>query len=752
MRMPRHRGLVTGASQFVEDQLQAGQPLHAVFVRSHLAHARVEGIDTSPAAAVPGVVGVFTAADLDLPARLAVALVDEVFARPPLATDRVRFAGEAVAVVVAERRQAAADAAQQVLVDYDPLPAVSLERAAEPDAPVLFPDNGGNLAAEYAQSGDGDPFEGADVVVRARFVNQRLAPVPMEPNAVLAAPDPEIDGVRLWASTQSPFQVRDFVADCLGLAEDRVRCTAADVGGGFGGKLSVCPEQAVVAALALRLQRPVRWVETRSESFVAMVHGRAQIQEVELGASRGGRLLGLRVRILADAGAYPQLGAFLPLYTVQMLSGVYWIPRIDYLARAYATTTTPVGAYRGAGRPEAAALVERAMDMLAIELGEDPAELRRRNLIPADAFPYETASGAVYDSGEYAKALDRALELAGYRELRAEQRRRRERGSRRLLGIGISVYVELTAGGSPTEYGSVRVLPDGGAVVTAGTASSGQAHREAFTLIVCRTLGIPAGGVEVREGDTGVVPRGDGTSSSRSIQLGASAVQVAAGAVLERGRRLAAHLLEAAPEDVALDGEGSFGVRGAPGSRVTWADLAAIAEDPERLPEGEEARPLVEEADFFSDGPTYPFGAHVALVEVDLDTGDIRLLRHVAVDDCGVVLDPAGAEAQIQGGIAQGIGQALYEEIVHDAEGTPLTTSLLDYAVPTTGEVPVFELDRTETPSPNNPGGFKGVGESGTIGATPAVQNAVVDALSHLGVRHLDMPLTPERVWRAART
>jgi carbon-monoxide dehydrogenase large subunit len=749
--MPRHLGLLTGRTAFVEDHL-GGQPvLLAAFARSPLAHARVTGIDTSESTRLPGVVAAFTGQDLGLPARLAVAVVPDAFARPPLALDRVRFVGEAVAVVVGESRGAAADGAEAVHVEYEPLPAVvGVEQAARDDAPLLFPEHGSNLASEFVQGGDEDALENAEVVVRGRFKNQRLAAVPMEPNAVLAAPDPETGGLHLWASTQSPFQVRDFVADSLGLPEEKVRCTAPDVGGGFGAKLAVYPEQVVVAALALRLGRPVRWIETRSESFLAMTQGRDQVQEVELGATREGRLVGLRARVLADVGAYPQLGAFLPLFTGQMLSGVYRLPRIDYQARAYATCTSPVAAYRGAGRPEATAMVERAMDLLAAELGMDPVQLRRQNLIPTDAFPYETATGVFYDSGDYGRTLDVALARAGYEELRAEQLRRRQAGERRLLGIGLSTYVEVTGAGSPTEYASVEVRPDGGALVKVGTTSTGQPHGQAFARIVSQTLGIPAGQIEVYQGDTGLVARGDGTSASRSMQLGASAVLEAAQAVLKRGRRLAAHLLEAAPEDLALLPEGAFGVRGTPGASVAWAELALVAQDPSRLPAGEEPRSLDEETDFLSDGPTYPFGAHVAVVEVDIETGEARLIRHVAVDDCGTVLDREGAEAQVQGGIAQGVAQALYEEVVYDDEGNPRTTSLLDYAVPTVGELPLFETDRTETPTPHNPLGVKGVGESGTIGSTPAVQNAVIDALAHLGVRHLDMPLTPEKVWRAA--
>ncbi len=733
---------MSGRGRYVDDVSGAGG-LVAVFARSPLAHARLRGVDLSAARSVPGVVGAFAADDLGLAPRLAFGVLPEVFARPPLATDAVRFVGDAVAVVVAETAAAAADGAEAVAADYEPLPVVaSPEAAAAEGAPLLFPAHGSNVAFETAVGGDGDVLEGADVVVRARLLNQRLAAVPMEPDGCLAAPDPDTGGIRVWASTQNPHQVRDYVAECLGLSESQVRCISPDVGGGFGAKAFTYPEQAVVAALARRLDRPVRWTQTRSECFLGMTQGRAQVQELELGATRAGDLVGLRARVVADAGAYPGIGAFLPFLTGQMLAGVYRLPRVDYSARAYVTNTTPTGAYRGAGRPEATALLERAMDLLAAELGQDPAELRRRNFIPPEDFPLTTVCGASYDSGEYARALDRALDLAGYRELRAEQQRRREAGSRRVLGIGLSSYVEITALGSPTEFGSVEATPEG-FVVLAGTHSHGQGHETAYAQIVADTLDVPVDAVRVVEGDTALIPRGDGTAGSRSLQLGGSAVLEASRALLERGRRLAADVLEASPDDVvSLDG-GRLGVRGVPGSGLTWAQLVVAAAE-----RGEP--PLREDHDSVAE-PSFPFGAHVAVTEVDLDTGEARLVRHVAVDDCGPQVNPMLVEGQVHGGIAQGAAQALFEEMVHDGAGNPVTGTLLDYGMPTANELPAFETASTVTPSPRNPLGVKGIGEAGTIGSTPAVQNAVVDALAHLGVRHLDMPLTPERVWRAAR-
>jgi carbon-monoxide dehydrogenase large subunit len=732
--------LITGMGRFVDDSPSRGG-LHAAFVRSHLAHARLVDLDLAAGRRVPGVTGVYAAADLGLPARLAFPVLPEVFARPALADDTVRFVGEAVAVVVAETAAAAEDGVQAVAAGYDRLPAVltPAEAAAE-GAPVLFPEHGSNLAFEVAIDAEADPLQGAEVVVHGRFENQRLAAVPLEPNAILAAPDPQTGGLILWASTQSPFQVRDFVADCLGMEESQVRCVAPDVGGAFGAKLPVYPEQAVVAALARRLGRPVRWIESRSESFLAMYQGRGQVQEIRLGATRDGRLVGLQADVVADAGAYPGQGAFLPFYTGQMLAGPYHLPAVAYTARSYVTNRTPTAAYRGAGRPEATALLERAMDMLACQLDLDPAELRRRNLIADDEFPYETVTGAVYDSGAYAAALDLALTTAGYGDLREEQRRRRAAGERRLLGVGLSSYVEITALGSPTEFASVEVRADGSMLIAAGTASHGQGHQTSYAQIAASVLGRPPEAFEVVEADTQRVPRGDGTSGSRSMQLGGSAVLEAARGVLEKGRRLAAELLEANPDDLITIPTG-LAVRGAPGSAVGWDELAAAEE---RRGRG----PLREETDVFAD-PTYPFGAHLAVVEVDVETGEARLLRHVAVDDCGTVVNPRLVEGQVHGGVAQGVGQALFEEIVLDPDGSPLTASLLDYALATANELPDVEALHTVTPSPNNPLGAKGIGESGTIGATPAVQNAVVDALAQLGVRHLDMPITPERVWRA---
>jgi carbon-monoxide dehydrogenase large subunit len=736
--------LVTGAAQFSDDVVFPGT-LQAVFVRAPLAHGRIVGLDRSVAAGLPGVAGVFTAADLDLPPMPA-GDAPAAMGRPVLASGTVRFQGEAVAVVVAQTRAQALDAAEAVEVDYEPLPVVTdPEAALADDAPRLFAD-GGNLARARPWPEPSRALEGAEVVVRGRFVNQRVAPAPLEPNAAVAVPDG--DGLILYAPCQAPFWVRDTVAEALAMDPGRVRVVVPTVGGAFGARIVTYPEQVVVAALARRLGRPVRYVESRSETMLAMTHGRAQVQEVELAATRDGRITGLRARLVADGGAYPAEAASMPSSTRYMASGVYRIARVEVAWACAVTNTTPVAAYRGAGRPEATAMVERAVDLLAARLGMDPAELRRRNLIPARAFPYTTATRARYDSGDYEGALDRVLEAAGYGALRAEQAGRRERGEVRQLGVGLSLYVEVTGFGS--EYGEVVVEADGQVTARTGVSPHGQGHETAFAQLVATTLGVDAGQVRVVHSDTAALPRGDGTMGSRSLQVGGSAVVEAAGRVLDKATALAAHLLEAPVEDVALfPGEG-LGVAGAPSTALAWAELAAAAADPARRPSG--MGPGLEAAvDFELKRSTFPFGAHLAVCEVDTETGLVRLLRHVAVDDSGRILNPVLAEGQVLGGIAQGVAQALFEEVRYDEDGNCLNGSLASYAMPAAADLPAFETERTQTPTPLNPLGAKGIGESGTIGATPAVQNAVVDALAHLGVTHIDMPLTPERVWRAIR-
>ncbi|MGH9012364.1 MAG: xanthine dehydrogenase family protein molybdopterin-binding subunit [Acidimicrobiia bacterium] len=744
--------ILIGEATYFDDEPVQGL-LHLAFVRSTIAHARVESVDVSEAAAVPGVAAVYTAADLGLTPLQGFAMVPPVFARPPLALETVRFVGDIVAAVVAEARSQAVDAAELVVVDYDPLPAVvDPEAALEDAAPVLFPEHGSNLAVEFNFGEDPSVLDGADVVVEGRFLNQRLAAVPMEPNGILVEPgtDDGRDALTVRVPTQSPHGVRDPLAAAVGLEPEQVRVIATAVGGGFGAKAGMYPEFAIAAAIARKLGRPVKWSESRSENMIAMSHGRGQVQHIEMGLKRDGTIVGVRGRVVAEAGAYPNIGSFLPFLTRSMAQGVYRIPKIELNAVSAATNTTPTGAYRGAGRPEATAFLERILDMAADELDVDPVEIRRKNFLAPDEFPLTTVTGANYDVGEYAKALDEAVRVAGYDELRREQTARRDRGDVRQLGIGVSAYVEVTAGGLFEEYGAVEVHEDGTVTATVGTSAHGQGHETAFAMIVAELLGVPMESVRIVQSDTALVPRGTGTMGSRSLQIGGSAVYKAGEQVLEKARQLAAHLLEAGVDDIVLHDGAKVGVAGVPATALSWAELAMAAGDPARLPDGMEPG-LASELDFNQGEATYPFGAHVAVVEVDTETGRVELVRHVAVDDCGRILNPLLVAGQQHGGIAQGVAQALYEGVVYDEDGNPLTGNLMDYAMPSAAELPSFEASNTETPTPLNPLGAKGIGESGTIGSTPAVQNAVVDALSAFGVRHLDMPLTAERVWRAIR-
>ena len=729
------------------DNVDAEGAVRASFVRSMMAHARLRRVDASAAGGMPGVAAVLAATDLDLAPQRPSGSVSGPFERPVLARDTVRFVGEAIAVVLAESLGQAQDAAENVEVEYEPLPVVvGSEAALAAGAPLLFPEAGSNLADGFETEWEADVLAGADVVVRARMVNQRVAPVPMEANAILVVPEDD-GGLTVWVSTQVPFDIRSDLAEWLALAKDRIRVIAPDVGGGFGAKLAVYPEYLVCGVAAVRIGRPVRWMETRSESMVNMTHGRAQVHDVELGARRDGTIVGLRVDILADMGAYPT-ATYLPPTTQMMLSGVYRIPRIACRGRSVVTNTTPVAPYRGAGRPEATALLERSMDLLAAELGMDPAEIRRRNVIPPDAFPYDTAVGTTYDVGDYERALDEALRLSGYERLREEQAERRARGDRVQLGIGLSTYVEIT--GFAREFGSVQVSPDGSATVLTGISPHGQGHETSFAQIASGILGIPFDRVRVIHSDTGLVPSGEGTYGSRSLQIGGSAVWNASQAVLEKARRIAAHLLEVGEADIVHHDDGRIGVAGAPDRALTWGELALAATESPRLPEGLEPG-LSASVKFKQRDSTFPFGAHVAVVEVDMETGEVRPVRHVAVDDCGRILNPLLVEGQVHGGLAQGIAQALYESVEFDELGTPLTSNLTSYLMPSAAELPGFLSSHTETPTPLNPLGAKGIGEAASVGSTPAVLNAVVDALSHLGVRHIDMPCSPERVWRAIR-
>ncbi|HET6908145.1 MAG TPA: xanthine dehydrogenase family protein molybdopterin-binding subunit [Mycobacteriales bacterium] len=717
---------------------------HVTYVRSVMAHARIT-VDAQAARELPGVIAVFTAddfADLDPPPP-PMPFIAPALARPWLTKDVVRYVGEPIAAIVTEDRYAGEDAAEMVSIDYEPLPVVVDPRAAATDEVVLHPAHGSNTALAFETGQLEGLFDGCEVVVRREITNQRVAPVPLEVRSAACAWGDD-DRLTFWASTQSPHGARDFIAGALKLDKDKVHFITPDVGGGFGAKFSVSVEDLLLAVMAQRVGRPMRWVETRTENLLGMGHGRAQLQTVTIGGSRDGKIEAYSLEVLQDTGAYPHFGAVLPFMTQMMATGVYDIPKLAVRTRSVATNTAPVLAYRGAGRPEATAAIERAMDLFAAEIDLDPAELRQRNLLPPERFPLTTPAGANYDSGEYAKALQAVLSAAGYDDLRAEQRRRRESGDRKALGIGVSVYVEITAGPEAgEEFARVNVKPDGSVVVYTGTSPHGQGHSTSFAMIAAEELGVPVERVTVVHGDTDLVARGGGTGGSRSLQLGGSAVHKGSLETVEKARDLAADMFEAAAGDVVLDkARGGFSVTGSPDEFRSWAEVAADADA---------EHGLIVDTDFQAEGATFPFGAHVAVVEVDLDTGQPRLIRHVTVDDAGPVLNPVIVEGQRHGGIAQGVSQALFEEVLYDADGNPQTTNLADYAFPSAAELPDFDLVEMATPSPLNPLGVKGIGEAGTIGATPAVQNAVVDAVAHLGVQHIEMPTTSERVWRAIR-
>jgi len=753
--------LLLGSVRYVDDLSAPGGPLegalHLVFVRSEMAHARIAGIDTAEARTAPGVVAVFAAADLGLRPMHGMAKVHDDFARPPLAVDKVRFVGEAIAVVVAETAVQAKDAADMVLVDYQALPAVvDPELAFDEGAALLFDLHGDNVAVATTDTAQPDIFATADVVVRGRYVNQRVAVAPMEPHGAAAY---VADDGRLvvYGSTQMPHLLYGLLARALGMKPEELRIITPNVGGGFGGKAGLYPEQTIVAAIAKRLGRATTWMSTRSEDMLALAHSRAQVQYVELGCTNDGTFTGLRVHLVGDGGAYPGLGAFLPAGTRRMSNGTYRFPAIQFDIAVAATNTTPTGAYRGAGRPEATALLERAVDQAALELGIDPIELRKRNLLTDDVFPFTTLTGVTYDTGAYRTPLDTAARHAGYDDLRREQAERRARGDRRLLGIGVASYVEVTAGGGSSEYGAVEINPDGTVTVKAGTSAHGQGHQTAFAMIVSSLTGIDVDKVTLIAVDTDLVRSGGGTGGSRSLQLGGSAVLKATEAVVDKAKQLAAQLLEADEADIVVDtATGTVGVAGAPASALDWSALAVAAaeaagSDDDPIDHDDGTLGLAAQLDFDQGEATFPFGAHISVVEVDQDTGRVTVMRHIAVDDCGTVLNPLLVEGQQHGGVASGVSQALYEQVHYDTDGNPLTGNFMDYAFPSAAEFPSFEVHSTETPTPLNPLGAKGIGEASTIGSTPAVQNAVIDALAHLGVRHLDMPCTSERVWRAIR-
>lgn len=751
MKRVEDRVLLLGVGRYTDDIPMPGL-LHVAFVRSPHAHARVRGLDTSHARQAPGVAAVVTGADVrDLGHMPTNRMVQgmKVPPHPILSEGLVACVGDAVAAVAADSAYAARDAADLIVVDWDPLPAQpDVDAALSAGAPAVFDTIGGNVSFTHRwRSGDAEAaFAGAARIVTVRSVQPRLAGVAMEPRTTLAWLDPSADELRVWSSTQSPFRVRAEVAASLGYPESRIRVVAPQVGGGFGVKGSPYREDVLVAWLALRLGRPVKWVATRDEDTMTTQQGRGMTADAELAVDADGVIRGVRARIRYPMGGRFAMNSAGPAWNAgRTLPGPYAVSATDIEITGAVTTTPPTGAYRGAGRPEGTFLIERLMDEAAHALGLDPVEIRRRNVVPPDVFPYRSATNVVYDSGRYREALDKALALAKYDELRVRQREARARGE--IAGVGVVVYVEPAAAG--WESGNVRVERTGAVTLVTGSSAHGQGHETTWAQIVADALGVRPEEVTVRHGDTGGAPQGFGTFGSRSTVLGGSAAFRAAEEVREKGRRIAARLLEAGLDDVVAV-PGGFHVVGTPGKRVGWAQVAAVAHGAARLGPGD--TPGLEATVFFqADGETWSFGACVVGATVSRDTGEVTLTDCVWVDDAGTIVNPLLAEAQLHGAHAQGVGQALLEALVYDAEGQLLTGTLMDYALPRAGDFAAPVIGKMVTPSPRNPLGAKGLGEAGCIVMPPAIVNAVVDALRPFGVNNLDMPLTPEKVWSAMR-
>ncbi len=752
--------LITGSATYIGD-LQPFGLLHAEFVRSPYAHARIRSIDTSAARARPGVVAVYTGQDVNPHLNSLPGASNLEGAKNPrrtaLAEGKVRFVGEPVAVVVADSQAAARDAVDAIVVDYEPLPVVvDLEAALSPGAPLVHEELGTNECfVQVVKHGDVDAaFAQADAVVERRIVNQRVAALPMECRAALAEYRRGEGSVVLYLGTQAPHLMRHRFAEILGLRENQLRVIAPEVGGGFGAKCNVYPDEVLIPWLAMQLGRPVRWLEERRENLATMAHGRDQIDYISMACKRDGTVLGLKGRLLADLGAYLYLGtAEIPTLTTLMGTGPYRFTDIHYELHGVLTNKVPTDAYRGAGRPEATYLLERMMDAVADELGLDPVEVRKKNFIRKDEFPYTTPIGLTYDSGDYAMALDRAVELSGYRQLKAEAEQLRQQG--KIRGVGLASYVEICAFGPSKIMGAggfesaiARVEPSGKVNIFTGASAHGQGHETAFAQVAADVLGIDVADITVHHGDTASTPfSNNGTGGSRSLALGGSAVLLAMQDVRDKAVKIAAHMLEVSPDDVELEA-GVFQVKGAPGRSLTFAQVAREAYNGVNIPEGME--PGLQSIRVF-DPPnfTFPFGTHVAVVDVDPETGEVKLVKYVSVDDCGNVVNPLLVDGQVQGGAAQGAAQALSEEIVYDPEtGQLLTGSLLDYAAVRADMLPRMENHRTVTVTPANPLGVKGIGEAGTIAATPTVANAIGDALRALGVKHVDIPARPEKIWR----
>ncbi|MGH1493548.1 MAG: xanthine dehydrogenase family protein molybdopterin-binding subunit [Acidimicrobiales bacterium] len=729
---------LTVGGNYVDD-LTFDDAVYLVYARSIVAHANISSVDVEEARSAPGVVGVFTAADMaDMgTAPNVLPMFPEEMRRPYVADNVVLYVGQPVVAVLAETREQAVDAAELVIIDYDPLDVVvDVEKAAE-DEVVLFPDLGTNVVSRMASESQAD-FSDCEVVVSERIVNQRLTAAPIEPRAGAAW---WTDDGRLvhYSACQGAHPTRDLLAKIYGMETDQVRVVVPDVGGGFGAKSRTYPEELVLGWYSRALGRPVKWTETRSENIAAMPQGRGQVQYAKMGGTKDGLITAYQLDVFQDAGAYPIIGAVLAGMTQRMLTGTYEIRNVGFNATTAVTNTVSITAYRGAGRPEAAVAIERMLDRFADEIGMDPAEVRRKNLVPKFLEPYTTGIGTVYDVGDYPLALEKALTAIDYDELLARQAARRESGDDRLLGIGMACYVEVTAGGPGGEFGSVELQPDGRVRVVSGSTPYGQGHETTWAMIVSDRTGVPMDQIDVIHGDTDQVVRGGLTVGSRSVQLGGSAIAAATTQLVQAAKEKAAELMEAAVDDVVLDAEnGHFHVIGSPAVNIDWSKVASSTDEN-----------LYEFHDFTAEMPTFPSGAHVAVVEVDRQTGATTLIEVVAADDAGRILNPLLAEGQVHGGLAQGIAQALMEEIVYDDDGNLLTSNFMDYSVISATEVPSFDVVHVETPTWVNELGAKGVGESGTIGSIPAVYNAVIDAVSHLGVRHMETPLKPERVWQA---
>ena len=746
--------LLTGRGQFVDD-IQLTGTTHMAFVRSTEAHALIKSIDVSAALECEGVIGAWTAADLDLPPLPGVPGLE----RPALASDKVRFVGEAVAVVVAESKYAAADGTELVIVDYEPLGAVTnITEATADNAPLLYEELGSNTVAEVPTADDLQAiFDSAPHTETINLVNNRCTAAPIETNACLADYGPA--GLTVWASFQAPHHLRNRISAWLAIPQDQCRVITPDVGGGFGQKINFTPEFFVAPVLSKILNRPVKYSQSRSEAMTSMYHGRAQEQEVSIAFDDDGKIQALRVFASQDMGGYADgTGMGMPVLTTAMSAGCYVIPNVSIAWRNVLTNTTPIAAYRGAGRPEATYLIERAMDHIAYKLDMDPTEVRRQNYIPKDSFPYVTHSElAVYDSGNFEGALDELLNIMDYQALRDEQDANRDDPEKPLLGVGFSSWLEIAGFGPPGslegfghlgswESVQIRIQPDGSAIIYTGASPHGQGTVTTFAQIASEYLGIEFDKISVRHGDTATIPQGIGTMGSRQVAVGGEGVKNASLKIVENAKSIAAHKLEANPEDIEI-ADGNLFVKGTPSKSLSWAEVATFSfqrlELPENMDPGSLDTTILQEVPNFS----FPSGAYACVIEIDKQTGEANIRDMYLVDDCGTVINPLLAEGQVHGGVAQGIAQALYEEFSYDENGQPTTATFIDYLMPGAPDLPSYKSGRINTPNPNNSLGAKGIGESGSVGTPPAVMNAVVDAVRHLGVTHIDMPATPQKIW-----